>query len=218
MKEKMNKKYATADPFGVKTNPDDARRKTRILAAIQNYIDTKRGGENFVRALDIGCGEGWITAELPAGEITGYDISDVALLRVDPNIILTDSLHAGNIFGEYDLILAAGVMVEEYDYKTFIDYIEEHATGLVVVCQNAATEVEAVGWISGEQISYEEFPYGTGIQRLRCFNYASKDDPDLNDAVIPEPIEANDPVDDPESPITDSTTFRIENEVEERNF
>jgi hypothetical protein len=71
-RDELDEWYATPDPWGFQSNPADADRKARILAAI------KRPGPRYKRALDIGCGEGWISKDLPAALIHGLEWSEKA--------------------------------------------------------------------------------------------------------------------------------------------
>ena len=64
--------YKKEDPWGYKTNPNDLARKSEIIHSLLS-LNIK-----FNRALDIGCGEGWITKDLPAKEIDGIEISNNA--------------------------------------------------------------------------------------------------------------------------------------------
>lgn len=176
MRDAMNEKYKTPDPFGVKTDPADAFRKNRILDITEEILRNWCGLERFARALDIGCGEGFITVDFPATEIWGYDVSDVALERFPSgggtrggHVLLTSD--PDKITGMFDLILAAGVMVREYDFKSIIKLIEDHACGIVVICQTDQTEVPEVTSLTGNQIHCTKFPYREFHQRLRVFSY-----------------------------------------------
>lgn len=211
-KRAMNDKYANPDPFGVMTNPDDKIRKDAILSVCQSHIDLKRDGRKFKRALDIGCGEGFITKDLPADEIVAYDISDVALSRLEgENIIVTDS--PARIDGEFDLILLAGVLVREYEFQHMLDIVERHATELVVTCQTDVTEVSDVRMLTGKQGDITEFSYLENKQRLRIFDFSvakvetepepgGADDGEKSPGDVQsdaesetEPIKINDPID-----------------------
>ena len=73
----MNDPHETKqDPFGHKTNPAHATRMTGIGEFI--YVDTP-----FLRVLDVGCSEGFMTARLStyADGTVGIDVSEVAIKR-----------------------------------------------------------------------------------------------------------------------------------------
>lgn len=171
-KQAMNDKYKDPDPFGVQIHPDDAIRKQKILDALQLHIDEVRGGEQFMRALDIGCGEGWITQDIPADHICGLDISDVALSRCDSNITKVNDRK--KLKGTFDCIIACGVLVNDYDFKDILEIIESVATDFVLTCQAVNTEVPDVLTLTGKPESIIEFPYRDTNQRMRIFNFREK--------------------------------------------
>ena len=82
-KDEIEKEYQTPDPWGFQTHPDDAARKQIILNALTLGANKPM---RFKRALDIGAGEGWITKDLPADEIFGFEISDTAASRFPANV------------------------------------------------------------------------------------------------------------------------------------
>jgi SAM-dependent methyltransferase len=191
-KQQMNDKYKKPDPFGVLTSKADGERKAHILKALNDWITEKRGGEQFERALDIGCGEGFITKDIPAKEIVGFDVSDLALSRCPEGIITVDNI--ANIEGEFDCILAAGVMVREYDFVALLGLIDAKATEFVLTCQTDLTEVAEVTRLKGNPVHTESFPYNVHKQNLRVFDYrtveaemppvgATSDSPDGSGAV-----------------------------------
>ena len=55
-KQELEDWYKKNDPWSYKTTNDDIIRKEKILSLLENYNT----------ALDIGCGEGFITTDLPA--------------------------------------------------------------------------------------------------------------------------------------------------------
>lgn len=120
-KEDIEKAAEEPDHWRYQSIPDDAMRKAIILRFC--------GPIRYKRALDIGAYEGWITQDLPADEIEGYEISDNASARFPANVKRT--LEPS---GEYDLIIATGVMYGHYDWQKFLDIIEKHAVGNIVLC------------------------------------------------------------------------------------
>ena len=116
----------------------------------------------YENALEIGAGEGWITKDLPAKNVYGYEISDLAksrwpekVLDFDPNL-------------KYDLIIAPGVLYPQYDYMSFIDMIKKHSCGIVITINILNWEVNN---LSG-QIYDLEFPYRQYIEKLRVYDYS----------------------------------------------
>ena len=196
-KAQMNTKYAKVDPFGVKTDNADATRKAKILSVIQDIISNQLNGVRFKRALDIGCGEGFITTDLPADEITGFDISDIALSRCPENMVVVDD--PANIKGKFDLVICTGSLVREYDFAQILGLIHKHASGIVLTCQTHSTEVKEVATLKN-QTHIEQFPYRDLKQTLRIFDYYGVDKvdetdenpmPDLSTAEMNLPVDVN---------------------------
>jgi len=156
--EELDIFYLNNDPWGFKSNPEDIKRKDIILGEIKH---------RYKRALDLGCGEGWITKDINADEIHGYELSNLARSRCPSNINTTI-----NPFGYYDLVLACGIMYKHYDYKGFLSIINNHASKTVITCNISSWEVEEVKSI-GKQIKTLEFPYREYTQRLRVFEITS---------------------------------------------
>jgi 2-polyprenyl-3-methyl-5-hydroxy-6-metoxy-1,4-benzoquinol methylase len=116
--EELEKFYNDDDPWSYETNFDDIRRKNIILSEIPE--------RKYENVLDIGCGHGFITRELPGKRIIGVDISTNAIAQANSNqnkgqnkknIDFTQSsifeLNA-HIFGVYDLIIITGVLYPQY--------------------------------------------------------------------------------------------------------
>lgn len=153
-KEELDTFYLNHDPWGFASNPDDAKRKKEILSCIPYRHE---------RALDIGCGEGWITKDIWADEIHGLELSGLAASRCPKNVHIVLEP-----WGMYDLILACGVLYRHYDYKRFLKLIKEHGSGLVITCNIESWEVGEVKEI-GKEVHTHTFPYRQYTQRLRVF-------------------------------------------------
>ena len=67
-KEELESWYKTEDPWKYKITQDD---KTRL----ENVLDFL-SPNTYEKILDIGCGEGFVTTNLPGKEIHGIEISD----------------------------------------------------------------------------------------------------------------------------------------------
>lgn len=154
--DQIEKWWETPDPWGYETNPDDQERKRRILEACKG---------NWKRALDIGCGEGFITRDLPAKEIEGYEVSNNAAKRL-PGTVKRVTAPSG----KYDLILAAGILYEHYEYEKFLELIKNHASGRVILCNIKDWEVDVSSL--GKPIHEEEFPYREFTQKLRTYDFS----------------------------------------------
>jgi 2-polyprenyl-3-methyl-5-hydroxy-6-metoxy-1,4-benzoquinol methylase len=159
-KEKLEEWYKNPDPWKYQVTIDDSIRREKILACLKEYAP-------FERALDIGCGEGFITSGLPAKSIYGFDLSEKAMGRLPSNI---KAIKQSEILGLYDLIIATGVFYKHYDYQWIIDTINKHASGVVLVCNIIISEVPEVVNLKN-QIYLEEFPYREWSERIRIYDY-----------------------------------------------
>ena len=164
---KLDKFYKKPDPWGYQTNPADAERKRIIIERLNEYGP-------FMRALDLGCGEGWITADLPVPEIWGWDISAVARSRIPAGVNVPDRLD--DIAGKFDLILATGVLYDHYSPESLFDVIARCASRIVLTCHITISEMVSITRIRGRQVHLEEFPYRGKIERLRIFEVGNNDD------------------------------------------
>lgn len=112
--DELNAYYTNEDPWGYYTNREDSNRKLVLLSAIK--------GLSFSRALDIGCGNGFITRAIPAREVIGVDISENAIKEArrragDTHVRYeTCSLFelSPSRLGLFDCILITGVLYNQY--------------------------------------------------------------------------------------------------------
>lgn len=121
-KEQLDSFYCERDPWNYRNHPDDVRRKTELLSLLPSI--------KFRRALDIGCGDGFLTFDLPATEVVGTDISSVAIAwaertRADRPDGQRFSFSSSSLFnlepdrlGVFDLIVITGVLYPQYIGKT----------------------------------------------------------------------------------------------------
>lgn len=158
-KSELESWYSNVDPWGYKTNKEDAKRKARILSWADFH-------GHFNRALDIGCGEGFITKDIPAESIEGIEVSDQAASRLPPNI-----KRVQEPTGKYDLILCTGMMYRQYDNALFTKWIMEHAGGIVILSNIKTWEVNNLP--PEKQIYEEEYTYREYIQKLRIYDFSS---------------------------------------------
>jgi 2-polyprenyl-3-methyl-5-hydroxy-6-metoxy-1,4-benzoquinol methylase len=122
----LEKFYSDNDPWGYENNADDIKRKNIILSEIPD--------RKYQNVLDIGCGHGFLTRELPGNKITGVDISINAIAQAKltqgkenthQHINFTHSSIfdlTSKLSGSYDLILITGVLYSQYigDSKNLI--------------------------------------------------------------------------------------------------
>jgi len=143
--------YTKADPWNYRSTPDDSQRKSIILETLQPY-------GLFQRALDIGCGEGFITEDLPATSIDGLEISDKAAARLSPKVrrVLVPD-------GHYDLVITTGTLYREYDHVQIASWINTCATRLVLVC---GIRDWLLPYSFGTVLQSKEFSYRSSLHQL----------------------------------------------------
>lgn len=158
-KDDLEEWYLQVDPWGYTTNQDDQQRKEMILDALSPYAP-------FKRALDIGCGEGFITKDLPAKAIEGIEMSDNAAGRLPKNV-----KRVVNPSGEYDLIICTGMLYDHYDHHTFLSWIRSHIApgGIILTCNIKDWEINDLP--SEPQVHDVEFYYRTYQQKLRVYKW-----------------------------------------------
>ena len=135
--------YNNKDPWGYETNSDDIKRRNIILSEIPQ--------RNYNNVLDIGCGHGFVTRELPGKKITGVDISVNAIMQaksyqtLQRNTKQVDFIQSSifdldsHIDELYDLIIITGVLYSQYigQAKTSIYKIVDKylaSDGILVCC------------------------------------------------------------------------------------
>ena len=155
-KEDLEKFYQVEDPWRYKVTPDDYFRRKVIVETLSLFDWPDR-------ALDIGCGEGWITKNLPGNEVEGFEISDTAASRFPIGL-----KRANPPTGKYDLVVATGVLYSHYDTYLFMRLIKEHASKYVLVSGIDSWEHPLVKTI-GNEIFSARFPYREWHQQLRVF-------------------------------------------------
>ncbi len=171
--EDLERNYDKPDPWGYQTNPADIERKQYIINALRRLVSVGVGKSIFNNALDIGCGEGWISQDLPAQEIYGFEHSMQAKKRWHPSII--DYMHRLDRPDKFELVIGTGILYRNYAWKFFVDLINKNAGRYIVTSNIAGREHwPAIEAIEGNLIHLEEFPYHRGpdemfTQRLRVY-------------------------------------------------
>ena len=118
-KEELEQWYKNPDPWQYEKTEDDLIRKDHLLSML-----TIR----YRRALDIGCGEGFLTRDLPAIDIHGIEISDNAASRLSWNI---KRVHEPE--GFYDLVVTTGTLYQQYDHEKIAEWIRRSSYRHVLV-------------------------------------------------------------------------------------
>lgn len=109
--------YATPDPWGYYDNPHDINRKARILAALPRL--------DYQNALDIGCGNGFITNDLPVKRVIGLEFSAKAVAWANEHAAPHVQYRQGSVFDLpdldlplMDLVIITGVLYPQYIGKS----------------------------------------------------------------------------------------------------
>ena len=109
--------YTNEDPWDYEKNPDDLRRKSEALAILPI--------NKYKRVLDVGCGNGFLTFDLPGDEIIGIDISEAAVTWANKRKLFNSSksfsfmqksifdLSAAEL-GQFDLVVITGLLYPQY--------------------------------------------------------------------------------------------------------
>ena len=151
-KEELEQWYKNPDPWAYESTHDDQYRKEQIL----NLLPTK-----YTRALDIGCGEGFVTRSLPAIDIHGIELSDLAASRLPWNV---KRVHAPE--GMYDLVMTTGTLYVQYDHAQIYDWVKKSACVHILV---AGIKDWLIDYNFGKVLQQKEFTYRQYIQRVTLY-------------------------------------------------
>lgn len=167
--------YRNPDPWNYRAHPDDARRKSELLSLLPP--------REWTRALDIGCGDGFITFDLPGQKVVGADISASAVKWADEARGKRHDHHrfdfrCTSIFdlrpqelGTFDLVIVTGVLYSQYIGKAFsvarqrIDALLQDG-GVLVSCHIDEWRPPAFPYISLDVAFY---PYRGYTHRLETY-------------------------------------------------
>jgi 16S rRNA A1518/A1519 N6-dimethyltransferase RsmA/KsgA/DIM1 with predicted DNA glycosylase/AP lyase activity len=154
-KEELENWYAIPDPWMYLQTEDDIKRKSIILDLLNKYK----------RALDIGCGEGFITTDLPAIDIHGIEISDNAARRLPWNV---KRVHQPE--GVYDLVMTTGTLYQQYDHVQIAEWIRRAAYRHVLI---AGIKDWLVPYNFGTPIASKEFKYREYTQSVILYEVSA---------------------------------------------
>lgn len=166
-KDELERTYDVVDPWGYQTHPADIERKQIILDTAERYGP-------FAAALDVACGEGWITKDIQAREIWGHEFSRKARERW-PSCIKQYHPLVGYPQGTFDLVMITGALYENYDWESFVEIINRVGSGIVITCNIATREFwKATEAIEGQLVEVKHFDYHRSpeemfTQRLRVY-------------------------------------------------
>ena len=155
-KEELEHWYAVPDPWLYKQTPDDEERKNLIL----DFLPLK-----YRRALDIGCGEGFITTDLPAIDIHGIEVSDNAARRLPWNV---KRVHEPE--GAYDLVMTTGTLYQQYNHAQIAEWIRRCAYRHVLI---AGIKDWLVPYNFGTPLAAKEFKYREYTQSMILYEVST---------------------------------------------
>jgi SAM-dependent methyltransferase len=155
------------DPWGYRVHPHDRIRVGELLAALPR--------RTYERVLDIGCGDGFLTFELPGNQVRGLDLSKEAIrwaterAKARPDAARF-TFAAASIFdlgqldlGTFDLIVITGVLYPQYIAGGFAA-IEATIDGLL-----------APGGVLASVHIGDWYRVGFGLMRLSQHRYAYRE-------------------------------------------
>lgn len=155
-KEELERWYAVPDPWQYQQTQDDLQRKHLILEMFPMF---------YKRALDIGCGEGFVTTDLPAADIHGIEISDNAASRFPWNV---KRVHAPE--GLYDLVITTGTLYKQYNHKEINDWIVNSACRHVLI---AGIKEWLMPYSYGKLLDKKEFNYREYTQQVFLYEVSA---------------------------------------------
>jgi hypothetical protein len=155
-KNELEEWYNRVDPWDYYEHEDDKLRKHKILSVLPKTYD---------KSLDIGCGEGFITKDLPSKEIYGYDLSNTAMSRLPKNVKMVD-----NFEKKYDLVISTGTLYPQYDHKKIYEMIINSSTNHILI---AGIEEWLINYDFGKKINEVSFKYRTFNQIIRLYEIGS---------------------------------------------
>ena len=155
-KEELEHWYAVSDPWLYRQTLDDQIRKDLIL----DFLPLK-----YQRALDIGCGEGFVTTDLPAIDIHGIEISDNAAHRLPWNV---KRVHQPE--GVYDLVMTTGTLYHQYNHAQIAEWIRRASARHVLI---AGIKDWLVPYNFGTPIASKEFKYREYTQSVILYDVSA---------------------------------------------
>jgi hypothetical protein len=155
-KDELESWYGSPDPWGYKSNPEDHKRLKEILSILKP--------NSYDKALDIGCGEGFVSKHLPARLIHGIEISDTAKSRLPGNVVPVKEPN-----GKYDLVVCTGVIYKQYNYEAVINTILSCATQHILIGGISDWLIKGVFDSQCSLVKTTDFPYREFIQTLTLY-------------------------------------------------
>lgn len=155
-KQELEDWYSQPDRWGYFNNPEDTKRLEKILFMLG------WGKSQYKKAIDIGCGEGFITQHIPADIIHGLDLSDNALTRLPKNVEAVKEPQ-----GKYDLVISTGTLYAQYDHEAIYQLILSCASEYILI---AGISDWIINKDFGKQIQMCVFPYREFTQKMTLYH------------------------------------------------
>jgi SAM-dependent methyltransferase len=155
-KEELELWYQNSDPWAYKITKDDLDRRHKICKILESYLP-------YERALDIGCGEGFVTEHIRANVIHGIEISDKAAKRFSSKIT---RVHEPD--GKYDLVTTTGTMYPQYNHQQIYDWVMNSAARIILI---AGIKDWLIPYKYGKILYREEFTYREYVQQVTVYEY-----------------------------------------------
>jgi hypothetical protein len=154
-KQELEDWYSEPDRWGYFNSQEDMIRLKKILYMLG------WGKKKYKRAIDIGCGEGFIAQHLPAEEIQGLDLSDNALSRLPANVIPVSEPQ-----GKYDLVISTGTLYKQYDHEAIYKTIMSCASEFILI---AGIEDWLIEYDFGVRLQFNVFSYREFTQKVSLY-------------------------------------------------
>lgn len=171
--EEIERFYQKEDPWGFTKNFDDIKRKKRLIEEIFCLPLPLQP------VLDIGCGEGFITNDIPSSQVYGMDISYKAIERAKKNnplnryFVWSINEEIPDKIPSFDLVIVTGVLYRQY-VGGFEDKINENLNALVR--PNKYLMMSHIkDWLyfpikpPFNEIKFFDYPYREYIQHFQLF-------------------------------------------------
>lgn len=109
----LEKWHSADDAWGYETNPEDSKRKDILLSELPQ--------KKYLNVLDIGCGHGFVTRDLPGKRVLGVDISHEAIRKAQAYKTDRIAFQQSSLFDlnrklheQFDLVVITGVLYPQY--------------------------------------------------------------------------------------------------------
>ena len=169
-RKELEEWHSIEDPWGYENSSEDEKRKQILLSEIPE--------EKYSSVLDIGCGQGFITRELPGSKILGIDISFEAIERARKFQNKRLTFEQASIFElpnldheSYDLIVITGVIYPQYVGKSL--NLLYHYVNQILKDDGVLVSVHINEWYSARfpylQTKLISYPYREFTHRLEVY-------------------------------------------------